>query len=573
MDNAYYDQASRSLIMLKRIKNIQFQLRSFKCSEDGYIIDHDSELRWVVSSQIPTSTHNEEDDGLQFKQIESYTLNVTVTKLDSTPNTIEWMVVNAFLKATFVSKELQEFLSEEGFFATRRSDVYSAPDVAIAVPVTGGKYTCHFYNSLPLEANCGLPVNVHGRFAITPDRRSLRTDSKEGEWNKFLAQSCLSKLYFIFLERLVISHRNVLNFYTFWPSSSIKTQNEISDSLQEAFWSQISQCRRHLFLNPSNTPVPISQAIFDPRVSVVKGDSIRLLVKLTRPCLAIVNSSIVLNGLLVAERSLNSDFLYLTPKFVRNLLQEDSIREVLKEVSDSVLKSIVSFILENESMDDLDGCYVLRLADDSVVKVKSIRKFGSSRCFYIVDNEGFDLFKDIEGGFLISPAVLDMEITNRLQLQPTFNVRKISGSVIDMLVKKQVGTGRIKTFPDIESAWLAGVYKYITSHKLSVEFYQKRPMLPLSNKPNTFVSMEFLNDSSLLPPINDPSQRRITDKFPDLHILVNLDFEPVKQLFTASSADRFLEYLYTLRASGKDLEKIFRDTALVSDLDTEVQSQ
>lgn len=562
--------------MLKRIKNIQFQLRSFNSSEEGFLRDHDSELRWMVSSQVPMSTvHKEEDDGLQFKQIESYTLNVTVTKLDSTPNTTEWMVVNAFLrKATLFPKELQEFVLEEGFVATRRSDVHSVPDVAIAAPVTGGKYTCHFYNSLPLEANCGLPVNVHGRFAITPDGRSLRTDSKEGEWNRFLAQSCLSKLYFIFLERLVISHRDIADFYAFWPSWSIKTQNKISDSLQAAFWAQISQCRRHLFLNPSKTPVPISQAIFDTRGSVVKGDSIQLLVKLARPSHAIVNSSAIRNGLLlVAERSLDSDFLYLTPKFVRNLLQEDSIRGVLKEVADSDLKSIVSFILENGSMEDLDGCYVLRLADDSVVKVKSIPKIGSPRCFYIIDNKGFNLFKDIEGSSLISPAVLDMEITNRLQLQPTFNVRKISGSVIDILVKSKVRTGRIRTFTESESVWLAGVYKYITSHKVLVEFYQKHPMLPLSNKPNTFISMEFLNDSSLLPPINGPSQRRITDKFPDLHILADRNFEPVKQLFTASSADRFLEYLFALRESGQDLEEIFRDKALVSDLDTEVQSQ
>ena len=562
--------------MLKRIKTIRFQLRSFNFDEEGIIINH--ELRWMVNAQVPMSTlHNEEDDGLQFKQIESYTLNVTVTRHDSAPNTIEWMVVKAFLRKTaLIPKELQQFVLEERFVATGRSDARSVPDIAIAAPVTGENDACYFYNSLPLEAICGLPVNFHGRFAITPDRRSLRTDSEEGEWNRFLAQSCLAQLYFIFLERLIISHRDIVNFYAFWPSLSIKTQNEISGSLQLAFWAQVPQCRRHLFLSPSNTPVPISQAIFDTRGStdhVVKDDSIRSLVELARPYQAIINSSVVLNSLLLGDRrSLESTFLYLTPKFVRNLLQEDSIRGVLNEVADSDLKSIVSFISENGSIEDLEGCYVLRLADNSVVKVKALSKFG--RSFYIVDKEEFDLFKSLEGAFLISPAVFDMEITNRLRLQSTFNVCKIDGAIIDVLVKNQVRAERIRTFTDSQSEWLAGVYKYVTSRKLSVSFYQRRPMLPLSNKKNTFVSMEFLDDSRLLPTINDPNQRRITDKFPDLHILANLDFEPMKQLFTASSADRFLGYLYNLvRENGQDLEEIFRDKNLVSDLDTEVQSQ
>ncbi|XP_065181464.1 sacsin-like [Sycon ciliatum] len=68
----------------------------------------------------------------------------------------------------------------------------------------GGKVFC-FLPITPIET--GLPVHVHGYFAVTSDRRSVKwpcadNESVEAKWNMQLVQSCLSPAYVDTLKRL-----------------------------------------------------------------------------------------------------------------------------------------------------------------------------------------------------------------------------------------------------------------------------------------------------------------------------------------------------------------------------------
>ncbi|XP_065181452.1 sacsin-like [Sycon ciliatum] len=68
----------------------------------------------------------------------------------------------------------------------------------------GGKVFC-FLPITPIET--GLPVHVHGNFAVTRDRRSVKwpcadNESGEAKWNIQLVQSCLSPAYVDTLKRL-----------------------------------------------------------------------------------------------------------------------------------------------------------------------------------------------------------------------------------------------------------------------------------------------------------------------------------------------------------------------------------
>ena len=77
-----------------------------------------------------------------------------------------------------------------------------------------------------------------------------------------------------------------------------------------------------------------------------------------------------------------------------------------------------------------------------------------------------------------------------------------------------------------------------------------------------------------MPPIEDPGTRRITNKFLDLFILANLEFEPMNNLVTTTSAERFIDYLY--HAAKNDLmriERIFRDRGIVGDSDIQVNTE
>ena len=164
----------------------------------------------------------------------------------------------------------------------------------------------------------------------------------------------------------------------------------MSSIIQLEFWRKIPQSPRRVFPHPIKTSVRISRAIFDTRgISDRNKDSIRSFVELACPSHAIVDNSIVLNGLQPA----NSALLCLTPEYVRDLLKNSSIDSTLNRLPEEDIKSILRFILESWSVEDLDGCYVLRLADGSFAKIVRITE--NENIFYIADKDGFDLFKQI----------------------------------------------------------------------------------------------------------------------------------------------------------------------------------
>ena len=232
--------------MLKNVKSIDFQLKKSTLVSRN---NQNLELRWRVSSRIdPVQVYYEYDDGEQFRQIESYTMNVTTKNKRWNQEHGNWLVVKAVIRDEGVlPSPLRKFAAEERLIATAGSVTRSVPDVAVAAPLNGENHSSLFYNSLPLDLQCALPVSFHGRFAISPDRRSLRRDDKGGEWNRFLAEGCLSKIYFIFLERLRIVHGQAVRYYDFWPPSSGEAQDE-TGFIQSAFWDQIRHSSRKIFI-------------------------------------------------------------------------------------------------------------------------------------------------------------------------------------------------------------------------------------------------------------------------------------------------------------------------------------
>ena len=230
----------------------------------------------------------------------------------------------------------------------------------------------------------------------------------------------------------------------------------------------------------------------------------------------------------------------------------------------SDIKYILHFILESWSVEDLERCYVLRLANDSFAKVARITE--NDNIFYVIDKDGFDLFEQLGSRCLISPNIFDQEVTKKLKLLPGFNVHPFDDVAIGQLLRRNIQLRRVVTFTENESQWLTAIYRYVISHHLDCDFYQDLPTLLLSNKPNTFVSINFWNNRRLMPPIEGPGTRRITNKFLDLFILANLEFEPMNNLVTTTSAERFIDYLY--HAAKNDLmriERIFRDRGIVGD--------
>src|SRR5437764_737620 len=146
----YIDQARRSLIMLKHIRSIEFQVKDFyqhskrssassiksvvplpkwakkhihkrEQSADLWTSSKGGtrETIWRVSSEMDVeSIHRETDDGKQFNQIESFTLDITIDKLDSNPKVEKWLVTKAFIRIirSGLPHEAKHTLTKRGIY-------------------------------------------------------------------------------------------------------------------------------------------------------------------------------------------------------------------------------------------------------------------------------------------------------------------------------------------------------------------------------------------------------------------------------------------------------------------------
>jgi hypothetical protein len=597
----YSDQARRSLVMLKNVHSIELQYKgcggnSQKSSSSSFLTSiarkhfpkRDSiktldgtgpDLRmaksqsiWKVSSQIAVeSLYQEQDDGKQFQQIESYTLTIK-TETRNTSESAEWLVSKAFIRdISVLPSDLRKFAIEERLMATNRTD-RSVPDIAIAAPLSGERVGSLFYNSLPLDMKCELPANFHARFAISPDRRTIRTDSKGGEWNKFLAEKCLSRIYFIFLERLAMLP--VVGYYAFWPPTRSEAHTDETGYIQSAFWDQIRGSSRRIFVDSVQLglPVGISQTIFDRRTATPSDHpALSSLVKRLQPSHVVVSHSTVLQGIFdpVVEQN-NSSVTTLDPELVRRLLQKHSRKVDMAKLTfkDAELRILLKFIMVTGAMNELEGCRILPLDNGKLAKIThSLTICLANRKYrYITDKDGFRLFKDIGQGCIISPAVLSGNESIVLKISPFYSVQHLEGSVIDRLLKVKSFPANIHTFPQPDSKWVTDVYKFVTLRKFSVNSYETLPMVPLTRE-HTFVSINAWNTLRIMPPIDDPDLLKICDLLPEFYVLADLALQTMAAQVKVTDKERFLECLHRfIDGDGPSLEKSLRKTLTLDQL-------
>jgi hypothetical protein len=587
----YSDQARRSLVMLKHVRSIELQYKSFgehslKPPSRSFLTsiarkhfpkrnsiettDAAGPVRgmgqcrsvWKVSSQMAAeSLHKEQDDRKQFQQIESYTLTIK-TETRSTSETAEWLVVKAFIREISVlPSDLREFAVEERLMATNRTD-RSVPDIAIAAPLSGEKVGSLFYNSLPLDMKCELPVNFHGRFAISPDRRTIRTDSKGGEWNKFLAERCLSRIYFIFLERLALLP--VVGYYEFWPPKRSDAHTDESGYIQSAFWDQIRGSSRKIFVDSvqPGLPVGISHTIFDERTAIPSGQTrLPSLVKRLQPSDVLVSHSTILAGIFdPGLEQNNSSITTLNPEFVRQLLRKHSKKVDMAKLAfkDDELRILLKFIVVTGTMDELNGCRILPCDNGKLAKVTHSPTLclAKRKYRYITNNDGFRLFKDIGQGCLISPTVLSRNEAFVLKPTPFYSVQYLEGAIIDRLLEVKSLPANINTFTQPESKWVTDVYQYVTLSKFYVNFYETLPMVPLTRE-HTFVSINAWNTLRIMPPIEDLDLLKICDLLPEFYVLADLNLQTMATQVKVTDKERFLECLHRLvDGDGPSVEKL-----------------
>jgi hypothetical protein len=567
LDETYFQQAKRSLVLLKNLKQIDFHLRSNESIEEQVqpFNARSFHSRWKVVSRAETDwVMDASQDKIPLEDIKSVNLLVISEKssLKPSPEKDSWLVVTGFLSENALRESSFRGMSTEVYHNGRQID--SIPDVAIAVRVSNSPTfeTCSFYSSLPLPAPIGLPVNCHAHFAMSSDRRSIRIDGTSGDWNRFLADSCLPHLYFVLLEQLCI--RGHERYYSYWPPS-IYAENTVTQILQSSFWQKVRYSSRKLILSDENTTATFSHTIFDGRVFAVgsgRDGAVVQAVRSLRPSSIVVYQPRLNAGLFrQSEGDLTrdgSDINVLNPAFVRELLRESLAKAVLSCYEDSQLKDILDFVLENGPLERLVGCYIWRLANGDLVKMATIEG-EETKIAYVVDEEGFRLFQDLAGDALIRPKTMKPEILGKWDLGDDFNIRRLDGSTIDKFVELLLPPHSIKIYSLPEKTWISDVWKYVAEKQLSVKFYERRPTLALVNDNFKFVSAEGLNT---LPVMCNDAPLNLASICSKLHIFILAEstVEAVVKLSRNwDCQERFLECLLRLKGNLDQLQKTILD--------------
>jgi len=206
------------------------------------------------------------------------------------------------------------------------------------------------------------------------------------------------------------------------------------------------------------------------------------------------------------------------------LLSQPFAKDVLSSTQDdSLLKSLLNFIMETGSFERLIGCYVLKTANGDVLKVEGAAKKNAP--VYVVDEEGFHLFEKV-GERIIKPTTLGPNVIREWN-STDFNVRQLNGAAIDEFLHKRMSPAKEKTVSELDKAWLTDVWKYIFSREFSVTFYKNLPTLALSSDDYTFVSIEGFNTLPIMPSHVSPQLRGVCTKLGGIHVLKNTKLDAV----------------------------------------------
>ena len=357
-------EASVVLLFLKNICSISLHKRS----ENGEIecifkveIAEDSREEVVKIRQVFLSKAAETSD---HEISESrYIMNIKVSK-DSTTQEFRWLVVNQIGSNV---KRISELATKENL----------PPWIGMALPLDNdrsskddGRIFC--FLPLPPDVDCetGLPVHVHGAFALTDNRRGLvwpgaDNQSSTAEWNKLLLSNVAVEVYSKVLHVLLQnspsigideSSRSQLVYSTLPCKAKVKGHWQV---ILDPLLQKLSKEEWKLFLaqpTSGNSWVRLQDGIVD-RLPV-DNNARETVLRALQGCSQTVITNIPAHVLSIVDDYFPSS-RDITPVLLRSVLKT---QHDLKASHEDKIK-LLEFILEDDPTDDLEGVPLLPLAD------------------------------------------------------------------------------------------------------------------------------------------------------------------------------------------------------------------
>ncbi|TVY36879.1 Sacsin [Lachnellula occidentalis] len=382
--NNYFDEARVSLLFLRRIKSVDFSIQG------------DPDSGWSV-----TRLASVDEDAKSFS--EPVTCRFTKNGVSAVAGRDRWWVciedllpeVDRFPKIT--KRAMKNVECGLAALLSCKSD-------DAATPMPSKPLESRIFNTLPLPISSDLPVHVHANFLLSGDRQSISVDkygaeSHGAEWNRWLLQDALPKLYLTFLDDVGQQMRQEV--FNFWPQEE-PPKRSCAELLHASFWDQLPLSSQRIF--PKAQPATaisqrraaqlfdIKQAVFD---FLPKGPS-----DILAPLLMSLGVNLVRHIPTGVSKHLKAmpNVKSVTGHMLRQLLK--SARGgacLLNEMTNNPRTWEVlldKLIPPDADLEDLDGCNILPLANGSLVSLKLIDAEAKqpSSLYYVASDEELKLF-------------------------------------------------------------------------------------------------------------------------------------------------------------------------------------
>ncbi|EKD19518.1 zinc finger family protein [Drepanopeziza brunnea f. sp. 'multigermtubi' MB_m1] len=248
--------------------------------------------------------------------------------------------------------------------------------------------TSRMFNTLPLPIFSDLPVHVHATFTLSGDRKSIVLDdhnlkSASSESNRHFLEQEIPKMYLQFLAGLVVHLQQ--DVFIFWPQHE-PPERSFGLRIWTSFWQKLSLSLLELFPKAQSAAQVLSNTsagLLDINYAIL--DNLK------------AHDSRMLKPLLL---NLEVDLLSDVPKPVANQLERI---ETVRRITGSMLRDLFKSVQSQESLCleiasnpgfswaksvELDGCYVLLMADQSIGRLNLVQDDDTEyESYYIASDE------------------------------------------------------------------------------------------------------------------------------------------------------------------------------------------
>ena len=385
---------------------------------------------------------------------------------------------------------------------------------------------------LPLKDPTGLPVQVHGYFRVSSNRRSIEWPSpgdtgEQAIWNRHLVQTSLVPSYaillaaksFLFTYSRSLTDKVFYDPYSWWPLEQEIRNSPVWRDILDPVNLLSFMCGLKLFWSPSNGG------------QWIKGSDAVLVTESTPPLIARLLISFgcpIVNPPTPVKETFNSlkdvDVLKeVTPQYVREQLKKapsQCLRDLKLLVA--VLEYIVSDLSNNYSA--LEGLPVIPLANSGSAPVSFCRSNSpwiTERLYLVTDPDVYELLSNLKDK-MVSPALPDHltsifqniarsgEYTLAEATPKTICPQLISESM-GMWIGKQLLSSRVQWTPGRNGMpredWLKLLWKWTQKNSVSLLELKGLPIIPLQSiDVATLSSLELVSTDSNLFCLRRPAQ-------------------------------------------------------------------